>query len=183
MDRVFVMLGHFLPFYPTNNPKNQNSEKWNLKKAWRYYHFAQVYHNGNHMIYDSWDMKSSRWDFFVILGHFLLYNPSNNAKNQYLLTWKNALHECFKNHDYMLYWSWDMARNGWIFFSFWAIVCPFAFLTVRKNAWRCHHFTHVYQKLWSDNVQFLRYGVRQTDGQMGRWKKWNMEVDAPPNNC
>ena len=22
----FVMLGHFLPFYPTNNPKNQNFE-------------------------------------------------------------------------------------------------------------------------------------------------------------
>ena len=23
----FVILGHFLPFYPTNNPKNQNFEK------------------------------------------------------------------------------------------------------------------------------------------------------------
>ena len=24
----FVILGHFLPFYPTNNPKNQNFEKY-----------------------------------------------------------------------------------------------------------------------------------------------------------
>ena len=31
MDRdseiFFVILGYFLPFYPTNNPKNQNFEK------------------------------------------------------------------------------------------------------------------------------------------------------------
>ena len=28
---IFVILGHFLPFYPTNNPKNQNFEM-KLKK-------------------------------------------------------------------------------------------------------------------------------------------------------
>ena len=26
-DRIFVILGHFLPFYPTNNRPNQNFEK------------------------------------------------------------------------------------------------------------------------------------------------------------
>ena len=26
-DRIFVILGHFLPFYPTNNLQNQNFEK------------------------------------------------------------------------------------------------------------------------------------------------------------
>ena len=30
-----------------------------------------------------------------------------------------------------------------------------------KNCWRYHHFTHVYQKPQSYEVQFLRYGVRQ----------------------
>ena len=31
-DRIFfVILGYFLPFYPTNNPENQNFEK--KKKA------------------------------------------------------------------------------------------------------------------------------------------------------
>ena len=34
------------------------------------------------------------------------------------------------------------------------------------NTWRCHHFTHVYQKLWLDDVQFLRYAVQRTDRQM-----------------
>ena len=39
--QVFVILGHFLPFYPTNNPKNKSFEK--IKKTWRYYHFTEVY--------------------------------------------------------------------------------------------------------------------------------------------
>ena len=35
----------------------------------------------------------------------------------------------------------------------------------KKNTWRHHHFIHVYQKLLSHNVRFLRYGVWQTDGR------------------
>ena len=35
----FVILGQFLPLYPTSNPKNQNFEKKNI---WRYYHFTKV---------------------------------------------------------------------------------------------------------------------------------------------
>ena len=31
----------------------------------------------------------------------------------------------------------------------------------KKNCWRYHAFTHVYQKPQSYDVQFLRYGVRQ----------------------
>ena len=39
----FVILDHFLPFYPSSNPKNQNLEK--LKKnTWRYHHFTIVCH-------------------------------------------------------------------------------------------------------------------------------------------
>ena len=34
-----------------------------------------------------------------------------------------------------------------------------------KKPWRYHHFTHVQQKLWLDDVQFLRYGAQQMDGQ------------------
>ena len=51
---------------------------------------------------------------------------------------------------------------------------------------------HVYQKLWSDDVRFLRNGAQQMDGQTGRgidrWtdgprqKKWHIEVGAPPNS-
>ena len=30
---------------------------------------------------------------------------------------------------------------------------------MKNKAWRYHHFTYVYQKLWSDDVWFLRYGA------------------------
>ena len=39
----FVILDHFLPFYPPNNPKNQNLIKIIIKKnTWRYHHFKIV---------------------------------------------------------------------------------------------------------------------------------------------
>ena len=64
---------------------------------------------------------------------------------------------------------------------------------MKKNTWRPHHFTHMYQKLSSDDVQFLRHDVRQMDGQTGwtdgwtdrwmdRWKKYHREVGAPTEN-
>ena len=35
--------GLFLPFYPTNSPKNENFKKKNEKNSQRYHHFTQVY--------------------------------------------------------------------------------------------------------------------------------------------
>ena len=37
------------------------------------------------------------------------------------------------------------------------------FEKLKINYWRCHHFTHVYQKPQSHEVQFLIYRVRQTN--------------------
>ena len=48
----FVILDHFLPFYPPNNPKNQNFEK--LKKTPGdiiFLHMCTI--NDNHMMYGS----------------------------------------------------------------------------------------------------------------------------------
>ena len=69
------------------------------------------------------------------------------------------------------------------YFSFGSIFCSFAIqkikiskkLTYKKNTWR-YHFTHVYQKLWLDDVRFLRHGARRT----GRREKWHIWVGAPP---
>ena len=93
--------------------------------------------------------------FFVILGHFWPFIPLTAQK---MKIWKNEknpadiiiLHKCTKNHDYMPYCSWDMACDRCnCCFSFWAIFCPFTFLTAPKmkiskkwkNAWRYHHCT------------------------------------------
>ena len=71
-----------------------------------------------------------------------------------------------------------------IIFSFWAIFLPFypqleksKFKKTEENTWREHHFTHVYPKLWWDDVRFLINGAQQADGP----KKWYIEVGVPPN--
>ena len=103
------------------------------------------------------------------------------------------LQKCTENHDHMLYCSWDIVHDRHnCYFSFWAI---FGLLQPpnspknqnfkkwkKKNTGGYHHFTHVHQKLWLDNVQFLRNGAQHTDRQTDRRKKWHIEVGAPPKN-
>ena len=134
--------------------------------------------------HDAWFLRYGAWrtKFFVILDHFLLFYPPKNPKNQNFEKVKNSLgdiiilHKCTKNHDRMLYCSWNIAREGCnCYLSFWAIFCPFTSPTLTaqktkfrkktKNTWRYHHFIHVCQELWLDDVRFLRYGERQTDGR------------------
>ena len=77
----FVILNCFLPFYPTNNSKNQNFEK-NEKKVWQYYHFTHMYHKWQS--YDVWFLRYQVWqtEFFVILDNFLPIHPLKTKKNQ-----------------------------------------------------------------------------------------------------
>ena len=51
---------------------------------------------------------------------------------------------------------------------------------MKKNYWRNHHFTHVYQKPQSCDVQFLRYRVRQII--LGFWAIFYLLHPPPPNN-
>ena len=51
-DRILVILGHFLPFYPPNNPENQKFEK--MKKAsGDVIIFHMCTKNHDHMMYAS----------------------------------------------------------------------------------------------------------------------------------
>ena len=135
------------------NPNNQNFEK--LKKLLEISLFYTCVSRTSHMRYGSWDIE---WGtiFFVILGHILPFYPPNNPENQTFEKIKKAsgdviiLHMCTKNHDHMMYASWDMKCGRDSFLSFWAIFSPFTPLTTQKikilknekNTWR-HHFTHV----------------------------------------
>ena len=55
--------------------------------------------------------------FFVILVHFLPFYSTKNPRNPKFKKIKKApgdiiiLHKCSKNHDHMLYCSWDMGRD------------------------------------------------------------------------
>ena len=90
------------------------------------------------------------------------------------------LHMCTKNHNHMMYGSWDMEWDRQIFLSFWAIFCAFtpAFLMIlkikifRKNensAWRfiilhrCNiNYNHMIYGSWDtkwDRKNFLSFWV------------------------
>ena len=51
---------------------------------------------------------------------------------------------------------------------------------MKQNCWRYHHFTHVYQKPQSYEVQFLRYGVRFFFWSF--WANFCPLPPPPPNN-
>ena len=89
--------------------------------------------------------EARQTEFFVILSHFLHFYTTNNPKNQNFEKMKKKkkkkmpgeiiiLNKCTKNHDHMLYCSWDMVCDGSnCYFSFWTIFCPFTPLTIQKN--------------------------------------------------
>ena len=78
-------------------------------------------------------ISSGQTNIFVILSHFLPFYPTNNPKNKILKKMKKKkmpgdiiiLHKCTKNHDHMLYCSWDIMVHDRcnFYFSFGAIFC------------------------------------------------------------
>ena len=111
----------------------------------------------------------------VIMGHFCPLSPLKPQKIRILKKWKKLLdiiilHMCIKNQSYKVWFlKYGVRRN---FLPFWAIFYPFTpppltkqkikLFKNKKSIWRCHHFTHMYQKSLSHDVCFLRYGVWKT---------------------
>ena len=83
--KIFVILGHFLPFQSYDNLENQNLKI--QKNTWRYYHFTHLHHTNVYHKWQSYNVWFPKYgvqqtELFVILDHFLPYNPLNNPKNQ-----------------------------------------------------------------------------------------------------
>ena len=91
--------------------------------------------------------------YVIVTFHFELFfcpfNPPNSPKNNNFKKLKTPpgyiiiLHMCTKNHDHMLYCSWDMVHDRCnSYFSFWANFCPFTPLRVWKikisKKWKKH---------------------------------------------
>ena len=105
-----------LYWWTLKSPKNKIFEK--MKKiAGDNIILAMCTKNHNHMRYSSWNME---WDkkCFVILGHFLPFNPPtpspNNPENKNFKKMKKTsgdvtiLSLCNKKHDQMMYAHSDM---------------------------------------------------------------------------
>ena len=155
--KFFHHFGPFLPLDPPNNPKNQNFE---IKK---YLEILSFYTCVPQMMI-KWCMvpETSTVTIFFHFGLYFALLPPNSPKNKKLKKLKKTsgdnmiFHKCTKNHYYLLYCSWDKARDGCnCCFSFWAIFCPFTSTTAQKikisKIWKntsTYHFTQLYQKLW-----------------------------------
>ena len=120
--------------------------------------------NHDHMLHCSWDMASDRCNYF---SFWVIFCPFTSLTAQKIKMKKKQkknpgdiiLYKCTKNHDHMLYCSWDTARDRCnLYFSFWAIFCCFTPGDII--------ILYMLPKLWSDDVQLLRYGAWRMDGQM-----------------
>ena len=138
--------------------------------------------NYNHMMYDSWDTEWDRQNFCHFRSFSALSPPYRPGKSKF---WEIEKNTWRYYHFILMYGSWDMERNWHNFLSFWVIFGPFTPLTIdaepkfwkiKKNTWRYNQSTHVYQKLWSHNVQFLRYGARRTDGRTDKRTDWKSDI-------
>ena len=132
-----------------------------------------------HWLHCSWDMVHegcNYFSFWTIVCPFMpltaqkikIKKKTKQRKKHLEISSIIILHMCTKNYDQTMYCYWDMMHDRCnCYFSFWAIFCPFTpqqpkkpkFWKNVKKSWRFHHFTYVYQQLWSDDVQFLRYGA------------------------
>ena len=145
------------------------------------------------MVPEIWSMTDKT---FCHIRHFLHFYPCNNPKNQNFEKIKNKkqpgdiiiLHKCTKNHDHVLYCSWDMAHNGHnCYFSFWAFFCPFTPLTTQKIKILKNEKTpgdiiilHMCSKSY-DQMMYSSWDMVH-DRQTHRRKMWYIEVGVPLKN-
>ena len=67
------------------------------------------------------------------------------------------LHKCTKNHNHMMYGSWDMEWDGKHFLSFWAIFCPFTTKAHPPNDPENQNFEEKKWKRHLETLSFYRY--------------------------
>ena len=86
----FVILGHFLPFFPARSPKYEN-----IKKMKKTPGDTIILHRCTKWLYCSWDMACDGCNYFFILGYtFPFYPfppPPNCPKNENFKKWKQYL--------------------------------------------------------------------------------------------
>ena len=125
------------------------------------------------MLYCSWDMACDRCNYFsfwAILSHFIpLKAPKIQNSNK--MKKKKKLPgdiKCTKNHDHMLYCSWDTTCDWCNYFSFWAIFCLFTPVTIQKM---------IISKNWKKNprdIIILHSCTKNHDDML--YCSWNMDL-------
>ena len=162
-----------------------------LKKRKNHLYIFNKCYSYNHIMYDSWNMERNR-KYFCHFGSFFAFSPSSPLKKFKKAKKKKKiriLKKCKKLLEISSFYicvpkimiTWRMVPEIWSetdrifchFGSFLILLSHYQpgkskFLKYEKNYWRCYHFTRVYQKLWSYDVQFVGYDVWHIDGQIDR---------------
>ena len=95
------------------------------KNTWRYH-----YQNLDDIIYSSSDIEQNIVKLKNEMKFFCPFTPLQTPKIKILINekicWRcHILHICTKNHNQMVYGSWDTKWDRQNFLSFWAIFYPF----------------------------------------------------------
>ena len=116
------------------------------------------------MIYSSWDIEQNMQKL-VILGHFLPFYPPKMPQNKNFENEKTCWrhHHFTKNHNYVIYGSWDTEWDRQNILLFWAIFGPFTTPSPSIDTKNQILYIHVYHKWRSCDIWFLKYQVRQTE--------------------
>ena len=131
---------HFRPFFallPHYWPQKLKFGKY-VKNTWRYFPFTHVHHKSRS--HDVWFLryKVQRTKFFVILVHFLSFDPPNYPKNQNFEKTKKSwryYHFTLVYHKWRSYDVWFLryqAQQQSEFFVILGCFCPFTPLIIQK---------------------------------------------------
>ena len=180
-----AIFSHFWPFYPTNNPKNQNFAKMKTmpggiiilnKHTW----------SQDHMLYCSWDMVYNRCNYFSFWAIFCPFIPLPAWKIKILKKWKrhmemSSFYTSVSKIMIICYTDPEIWHVTDIIIFHFELFLPFYQNNSPKN------FKKMKETL--DNIIILHRCTKnndhingQTDGQMDRQKKWHIEVAVQPKN-
>ena len=172
----FAILDCFLPFYPTNNSKNQTFEK--LKKTHGDIILHKCTKNHDHMLYCSLDIAHSGFNsYFSFWAIFCPFTSLTAQKIKILKEWKKCLEISFYICIPKIMIRWCTVRE---------ICC----VTDRQmggqtDGWMDSRMDRWPTEWWANGLtdgQTDRQMEGWTDGQMDGRKKWHIEVGAPPKN-
>ena len=179
----FIQFFTLLPHYWSRKLKFGKS----VQNTWWYYPFTYVHHKSRS--YYVWFLryKVQRTKLFVILGHFLPFDPPNNSRNKNSEKAKKCLeilsfYTCVPQMTFMMHGSWYIKHDRQNWLSFWATFLPpnnsenQNFEKNEKSSWRYDHFTQGYYKWQSCDIWFLRYLLQQTDLFGHLWPFFEMKI-------
>ena len=197
-DMIFYHFGGFFALLLPNKPKNQNFKQMK-KSSGDVIILHMCSKNHDHMMYASWDMECDRHNFLpgdIIILHSCTINEDHmmhcswdiKARRTESIFWKNEEYAWRYYYFTLVYYKWRLydvwfLRYGawWIYyfviFHFGVLLPPPPQKKENEKKRREISSCDVYQKLWSDNVWFLRYGARRTDGWMDGRKNWHKNTD------